>query len=65
MANPVNPKVTAATVGGVAAAFVIALVEWLTGLDVPEAVEVPFIGLATFGSGWIKTDAGGGRHARQ
>lgn len=60
--SAVNPKVTAATVGGVAASLVIALVEWLAGVDVPEAVEVPFIGLATFGSGWLKGD---GSHARE
>jgi hypothetical protein len=55
MATAVNPKVTAATAGATAAALLVALVEWIGGVDVPSAVEVPFYGLATFLPGYIKS----------
>lgn len=62
MAAPINPKVTASTVGGAVVALIVALIEWLAGTDVPAAVEVPAIALGIFASGWLQPAGGGGRH---
>lgn len=55
----VNPKVTAATVGGVVVELVIGLVEWIAAVDVPDTVEVPALALGIFLSGYYKND---GKH---
>ncbi|UVK60169.1 holin [Arthrobacter phage Kels] len=56
-------KVTAATAATAAVGLTIALVEWLAGVDVPAAVELPALTLATFAAGYIAPAARRGRHA--
>lgn len=46
-------KVTAATAAVAGSELVIALVEWLAGVDVPTAVEIPLVVVVTFAAGWL------------
>ena len=62
MANPINPKVTAATAAGATVALACGLIEWLAVIDIPDALELLAGGLATFYAGYFKSD--GGKHAR-
>lgn len=57
MSTPVNPKVTAATLASaVAGAVVWALGSYVFKGEVPEAVAVLVVTVATFAAGYFKSE---------
>ena len=46
-------KVTASTAALAAVELGVALVEWLAGVDVPTAVEIPLAIVVTFAAGYM------------
>lgn len=64
MANSLAPtaKVTAATAAVSLVTLVCALLGWLAGMEVPDAVQGPLTVIATFVAGWLAPMPGTGEH---